>query len=167
MKDFKDFLEESHSPSDQMNESILSFVQAELNPSHTQVFLKFGLIQGFVGLLTMLFCPQFQMSLTNNHKLFHYFHHNFGEVACMLFCSAIFIGTGAIFAATLLNKAEIRKIRSSRFLYYLSLTGISIMSFMVLGAKVYLTLTSYWAAGAIVSGVIFFELSYRGRLKLS
>lgn len=167
-KDFKDFLEnESPSPSENINESMISFVRSELDPSHQQVFLKFGLIQGFVGFVTMLFCPQFNMSLTNNYKLFHYFHHNFGEVVCMLFCSTIFIGTGAIFAASILSRDEIRKIRNSRFLYFTALTGMFISLFLIFGAKIYFTMTSYWAIGAIVSGMIFFELTYRGRAKFS
>ena len=62
-------------PPEDLSERILSFVQSDLNPSHKIVFTKLLAIQGFIGFLTLLFCPQFNLSLTNNFELFHYFHH--------------------------------------------------------------------------------------------
>ena len=111
-KDFQDFLNSKGvNPPNELSNKILSFVQADLNPSHKVVFFKLLLIQAFIGFLTLAFCPQFNFSLTNSFDLFHYFHHKFGENICMAICGSIFIGSGAVFAAYLLKSAEIRKIK--------------------------------------------------------
>src|SRR5690606_4132865 len=102
--DYIDFMnsDDIQSPS-HLDESIMSFVHADLNPSHKIVYFKLLTIQAFVGFLTMLLCPQFNYSLTNNYELFHYFHHQFGPIACSAICGAIFVGSGAIFAGYILK----------------------------------------------------------------
>lgn len=157
--DYKDFLQGDQRTTKQMDQKVLNFIQSELNPEHKTVFLKLATIQGFIGFITMLFCPQFDFSLTNNYELFHFFHHTFGAEACMVFCGSIFLGSGAIFASYLLKEGEIKKIKSSRFLYYMSLSIIAVSIFMIFGAKIYLNLLLFWLVGSIGGGMIFFELN--------
>ena len=72
-KDDKDFLDFINSkgvnPPEELSNKILSFVKADLNPSHQIVFSKILSIQAFIGFLTLVFCPQFDHSLTNNYEL--------------------------------------------------------------------------------------------------
>jgi hypothetical protein len=159
-KDFLDFMNSKGvNPPDELSNRILSLVHADLNPSHKIVFIKLLGIQAFIGFLTLIFCPQFNLSLTNNYELFHYFHHNFGENICMVICGSIFIGSGAVFAAYLLKSSEIKKIKESRILYYTSVSILALSSFFLLGSKVYLTLALYWLIGAILGGLIIFEFN--------
>lgn len=158
--DFRDFMQIRSSPSLDLDRKILSFISTDLNPAHKKVFLKLTLIQAFVGILTMLFCPQFNFSLTRNYDLFHFFHINFGHQICMIICGCIFLGSGTIFANFILSDGEINTIRRSRFLYYLALSIIAVSVFMLLGAKFYLNLLSFWMLGAIGGGMLFFELNY-------
>jgi len=158
-KDYNDFLNSRHKPSERLNKAILQMVQSELNPSHKVVFGKLTLIQGFIGLITMLFCPQFNFSLTNNYDLFHYFHMTFGHQVCMIICGSIFLGSGAVFASYLLNEGEINKIRNSRFFYYMALSIMAVSTFMIFGAEVYLNLLVFWLVGAIGGGIISFEVN--------
>lgn len=158
-EDYKDFLNDAHKTPKCLDESVLHMVHSDLNPSHKVVFIKLALIQGFIGVLTMLFCPQFNLSLTNNYDLFHYFHTNFGHAICMIICGSIFLGTGAIFAASILSKAELNKIHSSAPLYYMGLSIIAVSVFMILGAEVYLNLLTFWLLGAVGGGIAIFELA--------
>jgi hypothetical protein len=158
--DFQDFVNSiGVSPSEKLNKKILHFVKTDLDPSHKVVFAKLLGIQTFIGFLTLTFCPQFKMSLTNEYDLFHYFHHNFGESICMIICGSIFIGSGALFAAYLLNSNEVKKIRESRILYYTSISIISLSAFFLLGSDIYLKLTIFWLIGSTVGGIVMFELN--------
>ena len=162
-KDDKEFLEFMNSKDinlpEELGQKVLNFVKNDLNPSHKIVFGKFLAIQAFIGFLTLLFCPQFSLSLTNNFELFHYFHHTFGERVCMAICGLIFIGSGAIFATYVLKQGEVRKIKESRFLYYFSITSIALSSFIFLGADTYLNLAVFWFLGASFGGLIMFEIN--------
>jgi hypothetical protein len=167
-KDFQDFMDSNSAhPPEHISTNILNIVKSDLDPSHTIVFSKLLGVQAFVGFLTLTFCPQFDLSLTNNYELFHYLHNTFGANVCMAICGSIFIGTGAIFASYLLNLSELRKIKDSKLLYYFSISSIAIASFTLLGAEIYLTLTIFWLMGATLAGVLLFELNRLLRLKVA
>lgn len=169
-RDYQDFQNEKQKKETKipktLDDTILNYVYDELNPSHHKVFSKLVLIQGFVGLMTMLFCPQFNFSLTNNHSLFHYFHMNFGHSICMIICGSIFLGSGGFFAASILSYEEVQKIRNTRLLYYISLSIVAVSSFMLFGADVYLNLLVFWLIGAIGGGIALFEMNHFLRIKL-
>lgn len=158
-KDFRDFIQTKTSPSTELDQRVLSFVSEDLNPSHQKVFFKLTAVQGFIGFLTMLFCPQFNFSLTNNYDLFHYFHMNYGHQVCMVLCGSIFLGSGAIFANIILSQGEINTIRKSRFLYYSALSIVAVSTFMLFGAEVYINMVTFWLIGAIGGGMLLFELN--------
>lgn len=159
-KDFQDFMNSKGvNPPEELSNRILSFVQADLNPAHKVVFSKLLAIQAFIGFLTLTFCPQFNLSLTNNFELFHYFHHKFGENICMAICGSIFMGSGALFAAYLLKPSEIRKIKESRFLYYTSISIVALSTFFLLGSDIYLAFAAYWLVGSTIGGLVIFELN--------
>lgn len=158
-KDYFDFLNAQKKAPDHLRDSLFSMVEKDLNPSHKMVFTKLTLIQGFIGLITMLFCPQFNFSLTNNYDAFHYFHHTFGAQICMVICGSIFLGSGALFASYILKDAEIAKIQSSRFLYFMALSIVAVSLFMLFGATLYLNLLTFWLLGAIGGGILTFELN--------
>lgn len=167
-KDYQDF---KNAPSENvpshLTEDILKFVKSDLDPSHAIVFSKLVAVQAIIGTITMLFCPQFNMSFTNSYDLFHYFHHTFGETICMLICGSIFMGSGAIIASYLLSEGEVKKIKNSKLLYYMSLTIVALSSFYFLGAQIYLNITLYWIIGALTTGLSLFHFNTLLRSKLS
>ena len=165
-KDYNDFLQESKQTTSNLDKSVLEMVHQDLNPSHKIVFFKLTSIQGFIGFITMLFCPQFNLSLTNNFDLFHYFHKTFGHSICMMICGSIFLGSGAVFATYILSQGEVNKIRNSRLLYYMGLSILAISGFMLFGAELYLNLVAFWLMGAIGGGIAVFELSRVMRFKV-
>lgn len=157
--DYNDFVNSDLKTPDHINSTVLNMVNSDLNPSHKIVFGKLTLIQGFIGFITMLFCPQFEFSLTNNYDLFHYFHMTFGHEVCMIICGSIFLGSGAIFASYLLNEGEVNKIKNSKLLYYMALSIVAVTVFILFGAQIYLKLLGFWLIGAIGGGMIAFEFN--------
>ena len=153
-------------PPPKLDYKILNFVHADLDPGHAIVFLKLISIQGLIGVLTMLFCPQFNFSLTNNYDLFHYFHHTFGASMCMALCGLIFVGSGAIFASYTLSNNEINKIKELRLLYFMSVTALLLSVFIMVGASFYLKLIAFWFLGAVIGGITLFELNSLVRQKI-
>lgn len=166
-KDYNDFLKSNNTPPKHLDSSILDMINAELNPSHKVVFGKLVMVQGFIGLITMLFCPQFNLSLTNNYDLFHYFHKTFGHQVCMVICGSIFLGSGAIFASYILKERELNKIKNSRFLYYVVLSIIAVTVFLAFGAEIYLNLVIFWLLGAVIGGMFAFEVNRIIRTQLT
>lgn len=165
--EFSDFKQsDSHSPDQSLNIKILNYVKKDIDPSITTVFSKLLGVQALIGFLTLTFCPQFSMSLTNSHELFHYFHYQFGESICMMICGSIFIGSGAIVSAYLLKTSEIQKIRRSSLLYYFSITSMALASFILIGPDLYLKLASFWFLGALIAGVLMLELNFFLRRKI-
>ena len=158
--EFKDFTNSTNKiDSKKIDHTVFDLIQSEMNPSHQIVFTKILLIQSFVGVITLLFCPQFDFSLTGNYDLFHFFHRTFGHHICMMVCGALFVGSGAIFASYILTLTELRKIRESQFLYYLSLSGLFIFSFLIIGADVYLEIAALWSIGALIGGLLMIEIN--------
>jgi hypothetical protein len=166
-KDFQGFLNaKGKTPSNDLDNKIINFVKNDLNPSRKLVFGKMLGIQAFIGTITLLFCPQFNMSLTNNHDLFHYFHHNFGDQICMAICGLIFVGSGSLFASYALKQSEVKVIKDSRILYFMGITTFALTSFLLLGADIYLKLATFWFLGASLGGIVIFELNSKIRSKI-
>lgn len=164
--DFMDFIKfEKTSSPEKLDAKILNYVKRDIDPSHKQIFFKLLCIQSFIGIITLLFCPQFDLSITNNFTLFHFFHHKFGESICMAICGAIFMGSGALFASYILSNLEMQKIRKSKLLYYLSLSLLAISIFFILGAELYLKLTLFWIIGATMSGFLAVEINHHIKIK--
>lgn len=158
-KDFQDFTDAKEiSPPQEVTATILQRVNSKLNPKISVLVFKLALVQLVIGTLTLLFCPQFDFSLTNNYDLFHFFHHTFGVYGCMVACGTMFLGAGSLFAGFILSLDESRKIRKSRFLFFPSLALASLTVFVAMGASIYLDLFAFWLLGAITSGMLTFEV---------
>ncbi|MCK5882064.1 MAG: hypothetical protein KAG61_00125 [Bacteriovoracaceae bacterium] len=153
--DFNDFLTSGDkAPPKKLDQLLMSKIKADLDPLHSVVFIKLLFIQAFIGFLSLLFCPQFELSLTNNFKLFHFFHHNLGTYWCMAACGTVFIGSGAIVASLILSGRERAKVLSSKGLYSMAITGIALSFFIIFGTRIYLDILSFWALGATISGIL-------------
>jgi hypothetical protein len=147
-------------PNSLLRDSILNHVKEDLSVDHKAVFIKTLLIQAFIGVLTLLFCPQFEMSLTNNFELFHLFHHSFGSQVCMMICGSIFIGTGALFASSILRTSELQLITKNKFLYLTFISGFLITGLLLFGAEIFLAGLFFWLLGAFISGSLVYEGIY-------
>ena len=166
-KDYESFTNADETqPPNEVSNKILNLIKDDLKPNHVKVFSKLLGIQTFIGVLTLLFCPQFNLSLTNNYELFHYFHNKFGANICTAICGSIFIGSGALLASYVLRFSEVKKIAESKFLYYFSISTIAVASFSLISPKVYLEIIPFWFIGAYLSGITLFEINKQIRFKV-
>lgn len=154
-QDFKEFctLESRDIPCG-LNDRVISKVRRDLEPEVKEVCIKLIMIQGVVGILTLFFCPQFQLSFTANHEIYHFFHRNFGTYGCMAVCGALFMGCGAVVASTLLRLSELDLILRSKYLLTFSLSGLAVLLFLGFGAEIYLELAAAWIAGGAIASII-------------
>ena len=143
----------------QVHARILRYVKAELQPAAALVFAKLLVVQAVMGVLTLLFCPQFELSLTNSVELFHYFHHTYGASVCALVCGAIFTAPGAVFAAYLLRTAEVCKVKRAGLCYHLAIAGVALLAFFLFGADVFNQLALFWFTAAALTATLLFDLN--------
>ena len=150
----------------QVHTKLLHHIRAELQPGVVLVFVKLLLMQASTGVLTLLYCPQFELSLTGNIEMLHYFHHNYGMNVCALVCGAIFTAPGAVLAAYLLKTAEINRIRNAGMLYHLGIAAVALLAFCICGADVYNQLALFWLTAAALTATLLFDLNFWLRPRL-
>ncbi|MBY0384713.1 hypothetical protein K2X05_06100, partial [bacterium] len=94
--EFTDFLlTESVAVPQKLTETILTKIHNELNPSFLHVFKKISFIHLILGFFTLLFCPQFDISITSQLGLVPYLMQ-FGHEVCTFGCGAIFVGISVL-----------------------------------------------------------------------
>ena len=165
--DYESFIaHESLDVPSHLDESILSTVKKDLNPSPSLVLSKMGIIQAVTAVISLTFCPQFSYSLTNNHEVFHYFHHQFGAEICMIICGTIFLLPGTLLAGILLKRTELQLIRKTWYLEFFAFTAMALFAFFLLGVEFYVKSVFYWLLGAIGTSIILLEAQYLLRSKL-
>lgn len=158
-KKFKDLKGEN--PPATLNESVLNFVQNDLNPKPLFVFTKLSLIHFVSALVTLSICPQFGFKLGEDSMgLMHYFM-DFGPVGCAIACGGFFLGTTLFAASVILKPQEILAIRSHRFVSVAALVLLSLSFFLMIDAQALLkSITLAWAIGSFISGLIVLEAGY-------
>lgn len=157
IKDYQEFLASGEGSAPQaLSKKILDQVSHLLNPSPLKVFAKLSLIHFIVGFVTLLFCPQFGLSLTSSMGLMHYLMP-FGQEVCMLGCGAFFIGTSLLIASVILKPEEIRVLRRGKVIQLASLSTLSFGAFIALGADIVVGLGLVWILGAILGGAATLE----------
>jgi len=162
-EEFAEFMKcESYVVPPEVGEKILRRVTADLNPSAWTVFSKVGVVQAIVGLVSLLFCPQFGFSLTGSHGIMHFFMQ-FGMSVCMAACGTLFVGTSLLISALVLRADEVRVLRRNRILQVAALSLLTAGAFFCLGAEVLELVTLAWLGGAILGGMGTLELGWRAR----
>ena len=152
--DFTEFCQgDGHNVTKSIDESVLNYIAEDLNPNWVVVTGKLMSIQATVGILTLLFCPQFELSLTANDEIYHFFHRHLGPYGCMAVCGAIFMGSGALLAGITLRLSELSLILKSKYLFGFSLSGLAVLMFLIAGADIYLSYASFWVLGGCLATV--------------
>lgn len=146
-------------PPERLSAAISQAVHADLSFSAPVTYLKFSLVHFGVGIVSLFFCPQFNLSLTGKKDIYYFLHQNLGHYGCTLACGALFLGFGAFFAALLLRPQETRYIRKSLMSVFLALAFVSLGLFFVFGAQIYLELTMPWLLGAVIGGAATFKVT--------
>lgn len=162
-KEFSKFLEtDPVAVPNEIGAPVLHQVEQDLNPSPWRVFRKAGLIQVVMGFITLLFCPQFGLSLTGIHGIMHVFMR-YGDTACMFGCGLLFAGSSLLVSSIALSPDEVRAFRKHRTLQFALLGLLTMGTFLCLGAEVWETLTLVWLAGYFLGGIASLELGWMAR----
>jgi hypothetical protein len=165
-QEFSEFVSsETMQPPKNLSESVLSKIHADLNPSYWLVFAKLSGIHAVMGFITLLFCPQFGLGITDGMGLMGLFMR-FGDQACMLGCGAVFMGGSALTASLLLRAEEVRAIRRTEVLQISVLALLSMGVFICTGAGVVASLGAFWVLGSVIGGLGTFELGWAVRRRL-
>lgn len=159
-KEFKEFMDADEiTPPKALSKSIQERVHHALNPSNQYVFAKLALIHTVVGSLTLLFCPQFGLSLSSGMGLMHYLMQ-YGDAFCMFGCGVFFLGTSALVASIVLRLEEIRVVRKTELFQFSILAIVSAGIFLGLGPHDFGTLAILWMAGSIIGALATMEISW-------
>lgn len=157
---FNSFLKEKPQKAPRsIEEALFEKVSQDLGVHPLYTWSKFTLIHTFIATVSLLFCPQFNLSLSGKKDLYHYFHQTLGHEGCMIVCGAIFLSSGALASAFLLKRSEVLHVRQSLMLAFTLLALVSLGIFFIFGAQIYLDLAGPWLLGAIMGGATTFNLS--------
>jgi hypothetical protein len=142
-----------------ISENLLSQIHSGLHPSAMKVFGKVLFIQFAVGIFTLLFCPQFGVSLTASHGIMPYLM-KFGDTVCMLGCGSLFTALSFLAASFALKPEEVRALRKHEILQLMSIATLSLGAFVCVGGEVVFALGLIWILGAIAGGVATLETGW-------
>ena len=149
-------------PPIKVSEQILSGIRADLCPAGQLVFAKASLIHLVVGLVTLLFCPQFGFSFTPTEGLMSLLM-TFGEGVCMFGCGAIFLGSSALVSSLVLRPEEVNVIRKTEWIHFGLLAAISMILFLYFSLPVLTAMGAIWLLGSILGAVVSLELGWKVR----
>ncbi len=156
-QEFLNFLNSDYSgPLRDVDDSVLSEIKKLLDPPFSLLLLKLALIHAFMGLATMLFCPQFQLSLTANDEIYHFFHRTFGYYGCLAVCGLLFLGSGSLVSSFLLSRDEVLKINRKSFLFFPLICLISLLVFIGFGAEAFIDTMAAWSLGGVFGSMFMF-----------
>lgn len=166
-RDFTEFLaiKPAQIPNE-ISQQVIDQIHLELHPSAFTVFGKILIIQFAVGLVTLLFCPQFGVSLTSNNGIMTYLM-KYGESVCMLGCGAVFTALSFFVASFALKPEEVRTLKQHEVLQLVSLAVLSLGAFIYIGDEIVLTLGLIWLFGAVIGGVVTLETGWALRQNLA
>lgn len=166
-KEFQEFMNSPNvEPPKVLSDRILNLVHRDLNPKGIAVFFKLGFIHLIIGTISLLFCPQFGMSLSHNLGLMSLLTRIGGNGFCMAACGAFFLGGSALVSSLFLRPEEIRVLRTNELLQFSTLGILSLGLFIVAGGDVLFDMGALWILGAILGGLFNLELGWALRRRL-
>ena len=167
VSDYTDFLStQEFSPPSRLTERVFKDAEVIFSPSPFLVLGRLGLIVFIVGLINLVFCPQFGVGFVRVSGLFEFFMM-FGHHTCKAFCGAFFLGTGLFLSTIILKIEDLKVLRQHRFLQISALSSIALVLFVAAGGAVYFTAALYWFAGALLGGVICLEAGFKLRCQFA
>ncbi len=168
MEEFINFVEaDPVSPKATTDNSIHKMVEKSLNPPLWTIFAKFSCIETVAGLATLLICPQFNIGLGSHNRIFHSFHSTMPPILFFIVCGIFFVLLGAALAGLILSHDEIRKIKTSKYVYYASYSLTVYIIFVSLGTEVFLMSSIAWILGATVGNYVGFETISRMKMAMT
>jgi hypothetical protein len=143
-----------------LKEKISRDIVMRLNPSRIHVFLRLMIVQLVVGIIVLVFCPQFGIGFFPDTFLAHLFMM-YGDFVCNLICGGIFMGSTVLVIPFTFSADELRVLKHSRFLNFTSISIISLAVFTLLGAEFQFLLYVAWLGGGVLTALLGLNIASR------
>lgn len=145
--------------------AVRSVVRADLNPSPWRVLSKLMIVVACTGSVTLVFCPHMGLGYGDMFGLMKHIMP-LGDGFCQAICGSIFVGSGALLAAAFLRPEELNVVHNYPSLQFTAVSAVVLGLFFCAGAATLSLLGFFWFLGALVGGLVSFEIGYRGRFIL-
>lgn len=103
-KEFLEFLTSNEAPPANLKE--LTQKDISLTFNRFNIIVKFGLLQMIGALITLSFCPQFGVGISEGHGITHILRM-YGDAVCASFCGALFLSAGSLLASFVMDQDEL------------------------------------------------------------
>jgi hypothetical protein len=161
--DFQSFmLEGGATPPTSSVKAVRTIVSNDLSPSPWRVLSRLMVIVASTGGVTLVFCPHMGLGYGDMFGLMKYIMP-LGDGVCQAICGSIFVGSGALLASMFLRPEELAVIRSYPSLQFAAVSAVVLGLFFCAGAATLSLLGFFWFVGAVIGGLVSFELGFRGR----
>ncbi len=140
-----------------LTEKLKTAVSQDLRPAIWKIFSKLAAMQAVCAVITLLFCPQFEIGFAKHDHLANLIQHSDG-FGFMLVCGMIFLGGGAAVAPVIFKKAEIKAIEKSVLIYFPTAAFLAVIMFYSVGADIDLNHALPWFLGGTFGSLIGFKL---------
>jgi hypothetical protein len=157
---------ENGGPPELITSKILEKVRRDLNPSAFLIFVKLAGLQVVTGFVTMLYCPQFGISLTSSSGVMS-FLMKYDEHICMAACGALFLSLCGLSIVLFFRPEELRELRRNQLALFSSLGIGSLGIFVCFGSGVLSTLGMAWFLGSIIGALTTFNFGFFLKRKLT
>ena len=156
LNDYQDFLNSDKvKVPDEVNANVLVNMQRLISPNALAVFLKLLGIHLVTGFLSLSVCHQFGFNPFNTERsLADWFMKLGGHHFCMFGCGTLFVGVSLLAAGYFFTVEEVRALRRTEFLQYLSLGLISLGLFTAFGVEFILSIAGLWLLGGLTGGFV-------------
>ena len=160
-QDFDDFINSTPlNPPKELSNRVLGMIREKLNPKFLTLFTKLGVIQAFLGALSLLVCPQYGISFSGNDSLYLTFQKYLGPHGCMIACGVIFTSIAALASVVILERPEIKKIFKFQWFIFPVVAIAFLTLFTCVVREFYLNVSLLWLSGALLGYLVTFDLGY-------
>lgn len=103
-KEFLEFITSNEAPPANLKELTQKDIRFTFN--RFNIIFKFGLLQITGALITLSFCPQFGVGMSEGHGITHILKM-YGDAVCASFCGALFLSAGSLLASFVMDQDEL------------------------------------------------------------
>ena len=160
-----DFISNEEKVPPQLDKSTRELISTAINFKVTLIKFFISMVVGL--LITLFLCPQFGISLSNDHQSFSHFIMELGPTVCGAYCGAVFFAGGSLATSLVLRRNEIWWIHRYRLRLFLPFAALTMWGLMFLSgnsADPHFSSTHYhvsWLISAASTSILFCKLALK------
>ncbi len=149
LKEFSLFLKGNVEPSAAISNTVLTYVNKRLNPSILWTLIKVFLFHVFGSASTLLFCPQYGLSLIGSSQGVMPYLMKIHPAFCFVVCGIIWMVGGQVLSYFFLTLDEKRVLGNYRWGFAFGAIALSLLGFACLGSLTFDLWLGLWLVGAL------------------